>query len=209
MGKLFVLRMLLIAGLLLFALPAFPVRSAESGVASGVVVANSVRVKSAPISGKVVFSDGRTPVKDVPVEVWDRASRKFIAHTRTDSMGTYHLPALKRGKYFLVIDRRTVIEVEVVKDSDVTTLHAVIPRNAGQLRAGQLQAALEELSNPGNPGNPGDPEPPAGGAGGPTLLRTVLIVAGVGGVAVGIVALAGGFEDGKKKALPPASPAAP
>jgi hypothetical protein len=126
------------------------------------------------ISGKVSYTDGG-PASNVPVRVWSVETKTFIHGTNTDPEGMYSLPQLEPGKYKFVFGDRVFLDVKVADKYAPFEgpLDVIIPRGAPILTPEQLSQELanEEFWS--------------------TMGTVLLIGAGLGGTAVGIVALAG------------------
>ncbi len=147
---------------------------------TGVTVRYSqfLSVKPGPLSGRVLYPDGKTPAANVPVRVWDVEKEKFIHQVKTDEKGNYSLPRLAPGRYRVTFGDRVVVDLRVADTASmVGPLNVIIPRGKPTFTTEQLEAEV------------------AAGAGG-KLLPTLLIVGAGGATAVGVVALAGGFSGG-------------
>lgn len=87
------------------------------------------KLKEGKITGKVLKSDGKTVLSDISITVVDSKTGKIIATVKTDKDGRYALPALKPGKYRLVVAHRMVVEIEVVSQSEISlaSLNFLLP----------------------------------------------------------------------------------
>lgn len=103
-------------------------------------------VTSAEVQGFVFYADGQTPAVDVPVRLYDIAHREFIYHTMTDDFGSYVLPRLEPGRYFLTFDwLKLELEVKPLGRGEVQQPHdviVIIPRGLASLSISQLTSLL-------------------------------------------------------------------
>ena len=138
-------------------------------------------VKPGPLSGRVLYPDGKTPAAKAPVRVWSVDQKKFVHQTTTDEKGNYKFPALKPGRYLVIFGDRVSVDLRVAETAKFggKPLNIIIPR-------GQVFFAPEEMQV----------ELLGEGEGKGKLLPTLLIVGGLGATAVGVVALSGGFGGG-------------
>lgn len=144
------------------------------------------------LSGKVMYSDAKTPASKVPVRVWSVTEKKFVVQTTTDENGNYTIPKLQPGRYVGVFGDRVRVDIQIVsaKEPMMKFLNVIIPRGAPTVTVEQLAA---ELATEG-----------AIGGGGSTILLTAVVITVAGGaLAVAIIAAAGGFG-GERRA--PVSP---
>ena len=86
--------------------------------------------KPGGLSGKVVFSDGKSPAKFVPVRIWSTTKKKFVHNTITDKEGAYKLPKLASDNYLAVFGDRVCVDLRVDEKatSGTQSLKVVIPR---------------------------------------------------------------------------------
>ena len=55
------------------------------------------------ITGVVVFSDGETPVRDLPVKIWSLDRKKMIYRSRTDQDGGFRVPRVTDERCYLFV----------------------------------------------------------------------------------------------------------
>lgn len=87
------------------------------------------KLREGEITGTVTRSDGKTPLPNTSITVIDLKNGEIVATVKTDKDGRYALPALKPGKYRLVVAHRMVVQIEVVKknESSFSTLNILVP----------------------------------------------------------------------------------
>jgi len=158
---------------------------AQAGPAAITVrYSQSLSIKPGPLRGQVLLTDGKTPAANVPVRVWDVARKKFIHETTTDEKGNYALPHFAPGQYRVAFADRVFVDLRV---SDAAStfgrpLNVIIPRGKPLVTPQELQVELAA-------------EAPS------KLLPTLLIITAGAATAVGIVALAGGFEGAERERI--------
>jgi hypothetical protein len=91
-----------------------------------------LRTVSDKITGLVLYSDGKTPVKNAQIRVWDVQKDEYIHKTRTDEFGAYELPKLELGEYRVSFDQ-VQLELQIVEQSHATVQYphniiVIIPR---------------------------------------------------------------------------------
>jgi hypothetical protein len=79
-----------------------------------------VRVPSQSIEARALYPDGKTPVSEASVKVWDVEDPEFVWRGKADKKGRFELPALELGDYLLIVADRVTIPLRV--DKDVATL---------------------------------------------------------------------------------------
>lgn len=173
--------------------------SGEPSVAAG--YARSVEMKPGALTGKLLYSDGKTPVAKAPVRVWSVTDQEFVLEAMTDEKGAYNLGQLEEGRYLIVFGDRVTVEIRVAKDAKdgVSTLDVIVPRGkvafaqmAQQQRAVVLTVvAATEGQGDGEEGEKGG----EGGGGG--LLHTVVVGAAGGLIAVAVIDIFDPFEEKK------------
>lgn len=57
------------------------------------------------IVGVVLRPDGKTPIAELPVRVWNTEKNKTIYRTKTDKDGIFRLPALKASRNIVFVGR--------------------------------------------------------------------------------------------------------
>ncbi|MGD9872966.1 MAG: carboxypeptidase-like regulatory domain-containing protein [Kiritimatiellia bacterium] len=123
--------------MLLFLLTAVPL---PAGAAAFYVL------KTADISGLVLYTDGETPAENVPVRIWDAQKREFIHETETNAHGRYILPSLEPGEYYLTFDW-TKLRLDILPgpgdpDRQNHDVVVVIPRPVGFVSVQMLSPML-------------------------------------------------------------------
>jgi hypothetical protein len=158
----------------------------------------AVTSASSGLSGKVTYPEGLAPASKVPVRIWSVQQNKFVFQTTTDANGNYTIPKLQPGRYVGVFGDRVRVDILVVsaKEPVLKFLNVVTPRGAPMLTVDQLAAELAaEGAAAGG----------AAGGGGALLTAAIIAVAG-GAIAVGSVAVAGGFGGGPSHPAGPTPP---
>ena len=147
--------------------------------ASVVKYSDFLQVKPGKLSGRVLYTDGKTPAAGVSVRVWDVSKKKFVYSTVTGPDGSYQIPQLPDGRYQVVYGDRVCVDLRVARTApeQKVPLDVIIPR--GRSAASAVAAA----------GGAG-----AGTAGGGTVLKSLIIVGAGGATAVGVAAAAGAFS---------------
>ena len=87
------------------------------------------KLREGKITGKVLKSDGKTALPDISITVVDAETGKVVATVKTDKDGRYALPALKAGKYRLIVAYHMVVEIEIVSQSEtaLASLNFLLP----------------------------------------------------------------------------------
>lgn len=143
------------------------------------------------LGGQVLYPDGKTPAVRVPVRVWSVQEKRFVYQTATDEKGTYKLPRLVPGRYLVLFGDRVSVDLRVAETAGVLAkpLNVIIPRGRVFLTPEELELEVTGVGTEEE--------------GRRRLLGTLLIVGAGAVTAVGLVAVAGGFEhaERKKKAI--------
>lgn len=141
-------------------------------------------VKPGAFSGKVLYTDGKTPATQVPVRVWNIAQKKFVQTAATDENGAYKLPELAPGRYFVVFGDRVCVDLRVDEKAKLAPqpLNVVIPK--GKAYAAPEPEAMERVVVAGGEGAEGSS----------TLLKGGIIVGAAGATAIGIAAGTGNLD---------------
>lgn len=82
----------------LFASPAFPAGTPEI----------HMEIITEEIVGVALYSDGQTPIVDLPVRVWDSDSRTIVYRTRTDRDGIFRIPKIGAGNCYVFVGRARI-----------------------------------------------------------------------------------------------------
>ena len=85
---------------------------------------------SAPLGGKVLYPDGKTPAANVSVRVLSVPDNKEVFKTRTDANGFYKLQKFPPGRYAIIYDNRVQVNMLVVSGTEpaLKFLNVIIPR---------------------------------------------------------------------------------
>ena len=91
-----------------------------------------LKTVSDKITGLVLYSDGKTPVKNAQIRVWDVKQEKYIHKTSTDKFGAYELPKLELGEYRVTFDQ-VQMDLQIVEESHALVQYphniiVIIPR---------------------------------------------------------------------------------
>lgn len=148
------------------------------GEPKGAQPSNVLRIKPGELTGRVLYTDGKTPAAKAPVRVWSVGPKKFVFETLTDPTGAYKIPKLSPGRYVIVFGDRVRVEVVVAAADDklpTGPLNVIIPRGRVLFYPAQVAKEL------------------AAGAGASTsaiakLLSAKVILIGATATAVGVVA---------------------
>jgi len=60
-------------------------------------------VLPAPTRGIVLFPDGKTPVDDLIVRIWDADTEQIIARMKTNRDGIFQIPQLNQGDHYVSV----------------------------------------------------------------------------------------------------------
>lgn len=152
----------------------------------------TVTVAPGTLAGKVRYADAESPAAKVPVRLWSPAEKDFARASSTDGKGAFTLPALKPGRYLLLVGNRLVVNLRVDQDSKGhgSPVRVVMPRGRGRFarmdeKEQKAMLARMETPEPGVTDASLGPSPEGGGIG-KGLLETVAVGAGSGLVVVGV-----------------------
>jgi hypothetical protein len=62
-----------------------------------------ISVLPALVRGVVIRPDGETPVKDMPVRLWNADTDEVVYKTRTDGDGVFEVPSLREGNQYITV----------------------------------------------------------------------------------------------------------
>jgi len=157
------------------------------GSTAGVSYSQYLEMAPGELGGQVLYPDGKTPAVRVPVRVWSVQEKRFVYQTATDEKGGYKLPRLVPGRYLVLFGDRVSVELRVAETAGVLAkpLNVIIPRGRVFLTPEELELEVTGVG--------------AEEEGRRRLLGTLLIVGAGAVTAVGLVAVAGGFEHAEKK----------
>ena len=167
--------------------------SDEPSVAAG--YARFVEMRPGELTGKLLYPDGKTVVARVPVRVWSVENKAFVLEVLTDEKGGYSLGRLEEGRYLILFGDRVTVDIRVAKDAKdgVETLDVIVPRGkVAFAQMAQQQRAVVLTMWAATEGQ-GDGEE----GGGEGLLRTLVIGAAGGAIAVAVVDIFDIFEEKK------------
>lgn len=104
------------------------------------------KVVTAEAQGFVFFADAETPAARVPVRLWDTRQRDFIYETFTNDDGSFELPQLNPGRYYVTFDTIT-LELEVVPkiamlEQQPHEIIVIIPRGTASMPLVHLNGIL-------------------------------------------------------------------
>jgi len=96
-------------------------------------LAKDIAVLPADIRGVVMRPDGKTPVQDLRIMVWNQEIEKVIYETRTDENGVFELPEYKEGNYYIKVKDihidMTVFKTRADKRPQTHGFVIVLPKN--------------------------------------------------------------------------------
>ena len=105
-----------------------------------------VDAESADVTGFILYSDGETPAKNLPIRVWDIEQEKFVYNTESDDNGMYRIPTLEKGRYTIYYDRiRThlnMLNTQATASAHSHNIVVILPRNIAALNYVQMQATI-------------------------------------------------------------------
>jgi len=80
------------------------------------VITPDIEMLTEPLQGIVLFSDGKTPVAELPVRLWNAKENKIIYRGNTDNNGIFRIPRLLMGGSILFVGRLRV-DLKVIENS--------------------------------------------------------------------------------------------
>ena len=124
------------AGLILLALWLGSFMLAEIGwgkdasEVTGPATSQLVIPSSCELAGKVLKPDGKSPMPDVSIEIWNTDESKTVCKTKADKNGDFKLPKLSPGSYEALFGDRVCVNLRVVKGAvvEMDLLNVTIPR---------------------------------------------------------------------------------
>ncbi len=172
--------------------------------------ARSVEMRPGELTGKLLYSDGKTPVTKAPVRVWSVENKGLVLEVLTDEKGAYSLGKLEEGRYLIVFGDRVTVKLRVAKDAKdgVSTLDVIVPHGQvafAQMAQQQRTVVLAALTLVGATEEEGDGEGGGGGGtGGGGGLRGTAVIGTAGAlIAVAVIDIFDLFEDEDKKVVSP------
>ncbi len=153
-----------------------------AGKSSKVKYIEFLLVKPGAFTGKVLYTDGKSPAAEVPVRVWSITQKKFVYNTTTDKKGAYKLPKLPADRYLAIYGDRVSVDLRVDEKAKGTPqpLDVIIPR--GKAYAAGLGMGL-------------------GGIEAATVLNSLILVGVGAGTAIAIVAATDNLGDDTKRRI--------
>jgi hypothetical protein len=144
-----------------------------------------VQVKPGELSGKVIYPDGKTPAVETPLRLWSVQDSKFLYEGKTDEKGAYRVGPLENGRYLMVFGDRVFVDVQVdaSASSETRTLDVIVPHGQAVFARMEPEKKAAVLTLVGAAQGEGEEKSKEGGG----LLPAVIIGAGAGATAVGIV----------------------
>jgi hypothetical protein len=91
------------------------------------MLAQDMSVLPGSLRGIVLWPDGKTPVEDMRIHVWDAKNERTVFKTRTNDDGVFHLPEFTEGELYLTAGPvRIDMTVLTPQDGLITQPHAVV-----------------------------------------------------------------------------------
>lgn len=85
------------------------------------------------IAGVALWPDGKTPVHDLPVRVWNADRNRMVYRTRTDRNGVFRIPNTPVARCWIFVGK-VKVDLRILKTEDGTAsqqhaLVVVVPRH--------------------------------------------------------------------------------